>query len=111
MKYSIVRLGTQAYFEGRTRDVIDEKDFEIETLAGTEHIIATSKTSRKRHFVPIFNVAYAEVKEEVQEHFRQNDAAIEIPNEISAGEGADRTADTLPIVGGPEKKGKKSKKN
>lgn len=104
--FSIIRLGAQAYFEGKTRDSVSEVDFIIEKMENSDHFIVTSKKTNSKHFIPIYNISYAEIKTLVQ-----NDSVKESVNEDSAGDRRNSRENELSNGTGAEKKGKKSKKD
>jgi len=128
--FSMLRLGTQAFFEGRTRDFITSEEFIIRTFGATDHFEIEHKVSGKKHFIPMHNVSYAEFKsepksggiptelmmsydqlKEVEKHFQQNDSVKESPHEDSARESGDpRENQNTPVISVKEKS-KKSKKN
>lgn len=68
MKFKILRLGQSAYFDGHQRDNITSKEYEIESCDSPSGFILTNKklTIKERHFVSIYNVAYALVDDEEQ---------------------------------------------
>jgi hypothetical protein len=64
MKFSILRLGTSVYFEGSQRDNIVDTYFDIEFNQPMQGFILTGKKSKERHYISIYNVAYAKIIEE-----------------------------------------------
>ena len=106
--FVLIRLGTQAFFDGRTRDFVHENEYFIQQHVDTEHFLITNKLTGKNHFIPIYNVSYAEFRDEP---LPQNDSVKESPNENCGRESEDTgTNQNLPIASA-EKKNKKPKKN
>jgi hypothetical protein len=102
--FSLIRLGTQAFFDEKTRDKIEEKDYIIARYELTEHFLITNKLTGKSHIIPIYNVSYIELKS-------QNDSVKESPHENATGTREDSRTNELSNGTGVKEKGKKSKKN
>jgi hypothetical protein len=102
--FSLIRLGTQAFFDEKTRDKIEEKDYIIKPWGTTEHLIITSKLTGKSHIIPIYNVSYIELKS-------QNDSVKESPHEDATGKREDSRANELSNGPSVKEKSKKPKKN
>jgi hypothetical protein len=65
MEFSIIRLGQDVFFESNQRTQITDKEFKIESSKDPQGYVLTHRKSLKRHFISIYNVAYAEIKEEI----------------------------------------------
>ena len=61
-------MGQSAYFDGHQRDNITDREYDIESCDSPNGFILTHKElfkkNKERHFISIYNVAYAQILEE-----------------------------------------------
>jgi hypothetical protein len=87
MKFKILRLGQSAYFDGHQRDNISSKEYEIESCDSPAGFVLKHKElyvkNKERHFISIYNVAYAQILEEESGENTQRETETSTRTEIS----------------------------
>jgi hypothetical protein len=78
MKFSEIKLGTGVYFENKQRDRVLDDEFEIESIDSPNGFILTHKKTKFRHFLSVYNIAYARISDERTGTTNQ-DRKVELP--------------------------------